>query len=92
MYSNKSPLDQFIIRNLFTIKADLLGNIQLSLTNIGLYLMITTVIIFMLYILATNYNIVIPNNWSLSVESIYATVFSIVVNQINAKKGQMFFP
>src|ERR1700748_2761675 len=25
-------------------------------------------------------------------ESIYATVFSIVVNQINAKKGQMFFP
>jgi len=92
MYSNKSPLDQFIIRNLFSIKADLLGNIQLSLTNIGLYLMITTVIIFMLYILATNYNIVIPNNWSLSVESIYATVFSIVVNQINAKKGQMFFP
>ena len=92
MYSNKSPLDQFIIRNLFTIKADLLGNIQLSLTNIGLYLMITTVIIFMLYILATNYNIVIPNNWSLSVESIYATIFSIVVNQINAKKGQMFFP
>jgi len=92
MYSNKSPLDQFIIRNLFTIKADLLGNIQLSLTNIGLYLMITTFIIFMLYILATNYNIVVPNNWSLSVESIYATVFSIVVNQINAKKGQMFFP
>jgi F-type H+-transporting ATPase subunit a len=92
MYSNKSPLDQFIIRNLFSIKADLLGNIQLSLTNIGLYLMITTVIIFMLYILATNYNIVIPNNWSLSVESIYATVFSIVVNQINAKRGQMFFP
>ena len=92
MYSNKSPLDQFIIRNLFTIKANLLGNIQLSLTNIGLYLMITTVIIFMLYILATNYNIVIPNNWSLSVESIYATIFSIVVNQINAKKGQMFFP
>src|SRR6267154_4659054 len=25
-------------------------------------------------------------------ESIYATVFSIVINQINAKKGQIFFP
>jgi F-type H+-transporting ATPase subunit a len=25
-------------------------------------------------------------------ESIYSTVFSIVINQINAKKGQMFFP
>ena len=89
---NNSPLDQFIIRNLFSIKADLLGNVQLSLTNIGLYLMITTFIVFMFYTLATNYNIVTPNKWSISLESIYATVYSIVVNQINANKGQMFFP
>jgi F-type H+-transporting ATPase subunit a len=89
---NNSPLDQFIIRNLFSIKADLLGNIQISLTNIGLFLIITTFIIFMFYILATNYNIATPNGWSLSVESIYATVYSIVINQINANKGQMFFP
>jgi len=61
-YINQSPLDQFTIRNLLTFKADLLGNIQLSLTNIGLYLMITTTLILMLYILATNYNIVTPNN------------------------------
>ncbi|GAB3762576.1 hypothetical protein GCM10027600_06620 [Nocardioides ginsengisegetis] len=61
-YISQSPLDQFTIRNLFSIKADLLGNTQLSLTNIGLYLIITTTIIFMLYILATNYNIVTPNN------------------------------
>lgn len=62
IYLNKSPLDQFTIRNLITIKADLLGNINISLTNIGLYLIITTIIIFALYILATNYNIVTPNN------------------------------
>ena len=74
------------------IKADILGNIQLSLTNIGLYLLITTSIIFMFYLLSTNYNITTPNNWSLSVESIYATVYSIVINQINANKGQIFFP
>ena len=61
-YINKSPLDQFIIRNLLSIKADLLGNMQLSLTNIGLYLIITTTIIYMMYILTTNYNIVTPNN------------------------------
>lgn len=87
-----SPLDQFTIRNLFSIKADLLGNLQISLTNIGLYLLITTLIIFMLYTLATNYDLTTPNGWSLSVESIYATVYSIVTNQINANKGQMFFP
>jgi F-type H+-transporting ATPase subunit a len=89
---NSSPLDQFTIRNLFSIKADILGNIQLSLTNIGLFLLITTFIIFMYYLLATNYNISTPNGWSLSVESIYATVYSIVINQINGNKGQMFFP
>jgi len=91
VWSN-SPLDQFIIRNLFSIKGDLLANIQISLTNMGLYLSITTFIVFMLYILATNYNISTPNAWSISQESIYFTVYSIVVNQINANKGQMFFP
>jgi F-type H+-transporting ATPase subunit a len=89
---NTSPLDQFVIRNLFSIKADLLGNFQLSLTNMGLYLLITTTIIFAFYLLATNYDIATPNGWSLSLETIYATVYSIVVNQINANKGQMFFP
>jgi F-type H+-transporting ATPase subunit a len=89
---NQSPLDQFIIRDLFSIKGDLLANTQISLTNIGLYLLITTFIVFMYYLLATNYNILTPNSWSLSQESIYQTVYSIVINQINANKGQMFFP
>jgi hypothetical protein len=62
MFLNNSPLDQFIIRDLFSLKADLLGNIQFSLTNIGLYLIITTVIILLLYTLATNYNLITPNN------------------------------
>ena len=89
---NQSPLDQFVIRDLFSIKGDLLDNIQISLTNIGLYLLITTFIIFMYYLLATNYNILTPNYWSISQESIYSTAYSIVVNQINSNKGQMFFP
>ena len=89
---SNSPLDQFIIRNLFSFKGDLLANTQISLTNIGLYLIITTLIIFVMYTLATNYNLSIPNTWSLSQESIYSTIYSIVVNQINANKGQMFFP
>jgi len=35
---------------------------------------------------------VLSNSWSLSQESIYATVHSIVVNQINSKEGQIYFP
>lgn len=89
---NTSPLDQFTIRNLLTVKAEILDNITISLTNMGLYLTITTVLIFAYYLLANNYDKITPNSWSLSLESIYATVYSIVVNQINTKKGQMFFP
>jgi F-type H+-transporting ATPase subunit a len=89
---SQSPLDQFVIRDLFSVKADFLANLQISLTNMGLYLVITTFIILMFYVLATNYDNSTPNRWSISHESIYATVYSIVVNQINANKGQMFFP
>ena len=87
-----SPLDQFEIRDLFSINASILGNSQISITNIGLYLSISTLIITMLSILATNYNKLIPNAWSISQESLYSTVHSIVVNQINANKGQIYFP
>ena len=87
-----SPLDQFEVRDLFSLNANLLGNLHLSLTNIGLYLTISIFLILTFSLLATNNNKIIPNNWSISQESIYATVHGIVVNQINSNKGQMFFP
>ncbi len=87
-----SPLDQFEIRDLFSLNANLLGNLHLSLTNIGLYLSISIFLILIYSLLATNNNKIIPNNWSISQESIYATVHGIVINQINPNKGQMFFP
>lgn len=57
-----SPLDQFEIRNLLSLDAPILGNLQISLTNIGLYLTIGTVLILTLNVLATNYNKVISNS------------------------------
>jgi F-type H+-transporting ATPase subunit a len=87
-----SPLDQFEIRNLVSLDAPVLGNIQLSITNIGLYLVIGTFLILTMNFLATNYNKVVSNGWSIGQESLYATIHSIVVNQINAHKGQIYFP
>ena len=87
-----SPLDQFEVRNLLSIDAPILANMHLSLTNIGLYLTISAFIILTVNFLATNYNKIVSNKWSLSQESLYATVHSIVVNQINAKNGQTYFP
>jgi F-type H+-transporting ATPase subunit a len=87
-----SPLDQFEIRNLLSIDAPILANIHLSITNIGLYLTIGAFLILSLNVLATNYNKVVSDKWSISQESLYATIHSIVVNQINARSGQVYFP
>ena len=63
MYTHvTTPLDQFEIRNLLSLDAPILGNLHISLTNIGLYLTIGTIIILGLNLLATNYNKVISNN------------------------------
>lgn len=87
-----SPLDQFEIRDLFSINANVLGNLHLSLTNIGLYLSIGLFLTLAYHLLATNNNKIIPNSWSISQEAIYATVHSIVINQLNPTKGQLYFP
>lgn len=87
-----SPLDQFEIRNLLSLDAPILGNLHISLTNIGLYLTIGGLLILALNVLTTNYNKIVSNKWSISQESIYATVHSIVTNQINPTKGQIYFP
>jgi F-type H+-transporting ATPase subunit a len=87
-----SPLDQFEVRDLLSLDAPLLGNLHLSLTNIGLYLTIGLFLIISLNVLATNYNKVVSNNWSIGQETLYATIHSIVTNQINPTKGQIYFP
>ena len=56
-----SPLDQFELRNLLSIEAPILGNINISLTNIGFYLIIGALFIFALNLLSTNYNKLISN-------------------------------
>ena len=87
-----SPLDQFEIRNLISLEAPVLGDLSLSLTNIGLYLTIAGYLVFSISLVSNNNNKVTSNVWSVYQESIYATVHSIVVSQINDKKGQVYFP
>ena len=86
-----SPLDQFEIRNILNLEI-LSANLQISLTNIGFYLTLGAIIILGLSILATNYNKLVSNNWSIAQESLYMTIHGIVTNQINAKNGQIYFP
>jgi len=87
-----SPLDQFEIRNLLSLNAPILGNLNVSISNIGLYLTMATFLIISINLFAVNFNKVVSNNWSIGQESLYATIHSIVVNQINSTKGQVYFP
>jgi F-type H+-transporting ATPase subunit a len=57
-----SPLDQFEIRNLLSLDVPVLGNLHLSITNLGLYLTVGMLIALTLNILATNYNKIVSNN------------------------------
>jgi len=43
-----SPLDQFEIKNLINLELNLLGNLQISLTNFGLYLTLSAMMVFIL--------------------------------------------
>jgi F-type H+-transporting ATPase subunit a len=56
-----SPLDQFEIRQLLSLEAPILGNLNISLTNIGLYLTLGAFSVLTLNALATNYNKVISD-------------------------------
>ena len=87
-----SPLDQFEIRSLISLDFPVLAYLHISLTNIGFYLMIASIIAITVSLVSTNDEKIIANNWSISQESIYATVHSIVINQINPNKGQIYFP
>lgn len=53
-FNNFSPLDQFNIRNLLSIDGPVLADANISLTNIGLYLSIATLIIVNMSFLTTN--------------------------------------
>lgn len=87
-----SPLDQFEVRDLLSIDFPIIGNLHFSLTNIGLYLTVGLIFILILSLLSTNYNRLVSNKWSIGKETLYATIYSIVTNQINPKNGQVYFP
>lgn len=91
-FNTLSPLSQFEIRDLLSIDTPILGNLHVSITNIGFYLTIGAIFLILISLLGTNYNKLVSNNWSISLESLYATIHSIVINQINPKAGQIYFP
>jgi F-type H+-transporting ATPase subunit a len=57
-----SPLDQFEIRDLFSVDTPLLGNLHISITNIGIYLGIATLLAVVFTILTGTSSRITPSN------------------------------
>lgn len=87
MLNNKtwvaSPLEQFEVTNFIGISAPIMG-INISLTNLGFYSLLAVILIISFHLLASNNQKLIPNNWSLSLESSYASLHSMVKEQIGS--------
>lgn len=95
MYRN--PLEQFMINDIFTISFPILSGNKFSLTNIGLYLIISIVLILIVSQMITGRNTldkagsIIGNKGILIKESLYDTVNKIVKDQIGIE-NQIYLP
>lgn len=79
-----SPLSQFEVTNLLGINAPILGYTNISLTNLALYTIFILLIVIGLHFYANNENNLIPNNWSISLESSFASLGTMVKEQIGS--------
>lgn len=86
-----SPLSQFEVSNLIGINAPILGNLHLVLTNLTLYSIIAVLIIIGMHVYGDNNNKIVPNKWSISFESSYASLNTMVREQIN-NNNEKYFP
>ena len=66
-----SPLSQFEVNSLIGFNAPILGFFNLSLTNLGLYTLLTLFVILGLHLYGNNDSKLIPSKWSIAFESSY---------------------
>ena len=86
-----SPLEQFEVQNLISLNAPIFGHLNIALTNLSLYTLIVLSILIGTHILGNNDIKLIPSKWSISLESSFASILSMVREQIGAHNEE-FFP
>ena len=77
-----SPLEQFEVTSLLGLNVPVLGYFNLTLTNLALYSVLVTVLIVTLHYFANNNNKLVPSKWSIALESIFASINSMVREQL----------
>jgi len=79
-----SPLEQFEVVSFINVSAPILGYLNIALTNLGLYSLVTLFLVIGLHVVGNNEGKLVPSLWSISLESSYASVHSMVRSQIGA--------
>ena len=77
-----SPLEQFEVTSLIGLNAPIFGYLNLTLTNLGLYSIIVFFLVIGLHLLANNNTKLLPNKWSIALESLFASINAMVREQI----------
>ena len=77
-----SPLEQFEVTSLIGLNVPLLGYLNLTLTNLALYSILVLILVIGLHVLANNNTKLIPSKWSIALESSFASLNSLVRDQI----------
>lgn len=77
-----SPLEQFEITNLLGISAPIFGYLNITLTNLALYSILILFLIISLHYFGNNDTKVLSSKWSILIESLFASINSMVKEQI----------
>nr|YP_009710575.1 ATP synthase F0 subunit a [Amanita pseudoporphyria]QFZ98524.1 ATP synthase F0 subunit a [Amanita pseudoporphyria] len=86
-----SPLSQFEVTNLIGLNAPILGHLNITLTNLALYTCFILLIVIGLHLYGNNESNLIPNKWSISFESSFASLSSMVREQIGSH-NEVYLP
>lgn len=86
-----SPLDQFEVISLFSIQIPVMGYLNISLTNLGVYSIVTLAIVILFHFFGLNNQRLVPSQISIVLESLYVSILSMVQNQI-AGNNEKFLP
>lgn len=77
-----SPLEQFEVTDLIAIDLPIFGNMHISLTNLGFYVLVAVFLTISYHGMAFNNGKLVPSRWSLSLESAYASLHGLAKSQL----------
>jgi len=90
-----SPLEQFEVVNLISLNAPILGYLNISLTNLAVYSLIVLFLVVSLHLAfkgtGSNNTKLIPSEWTIALESSYASINAIVREQIGLR-NEIYLP